>query len=146
MTAGDQTPRPRGQEPWGQPSLGQPSPAGGPPRLSRPIGDGQSWEQAPAAPPGLPPASPPVSDEAPATAPARAEAVLLKGWPWMTGGMLALVIGGLWTAQGLDLVHDSIMSGVTAFALIGPVVAIAGLALIVMGVRSRGRYKRDLAA
>jgi len=74
------------------------------------------------------------------------DTVTLKGWPWMTAGMLALVIGALWTAQGLDVVHDSIMSGVTAFAVIGPLVSVAGLALIVIGVRTRGRHRRSLTA
>ena len=74
------------------------------------------------------------------------EGVPLKGWLWLTGGMLALVLGVLWTAQGLDLVHDSIMSGVTAFAVVGPILAVAGLGLIVVGVRVRARFKRRLAA
>ncbi|MEV4638928.1 hypothetical protein AB0J80_16400 [Actinoplanes sp. NPDC049548] len=74
------------------------------------------------------------------------DGVPLKGWPWLTGGMLALVIGVLWTVQGLDLVHDSIMSGVTAFAVAGPVLAAAGLCSIVIGVRVRARFKRALAA
>ena len=66
----------------------------------------------------------------------------LKGWPWLTGGLLALVIGVLWTAQGLDLVQDSIMSGVTAFAVVGPVLAVAGVVLMVVGVRVRARSKQ----
>ncbi|MEV8506061.1 hypothetical protein AB0368_14685 [Actinoplanes sp. NPDC051475] len=74
------------------------------------------------------------------------DGVPLKGWLWLTGGMLALVIGVLWTAQGLDLVHGSIMSGVTAFAVVGPVLAVVGLGLIVTGVRVRSRYKRQQAA
>ena len=67
----------------------------------------------------------------------------LPGWPWLTGGLLALVLGVLWTAQGLDLVEDSIMSGVTVFAVVGPVVAVAGLALMVLGVRIRARGKQQ---
>ncbi|BCJ55643.1 hypothetical protein Asp14428_71180 [Actinoplanes sp. NBRC 14428] len=79
--------------------------------------------------------------------PPAAEDVPLRGWPWMTGGMLALVLGVLWTAQGLDLIEDSVMSGVTAFAVAGPVLAVAGLALMVTGVRVRAAFKRrQLAA
>ncbi|AGZ44502.1 hypothetical protein [Actinoplanes friuliensis] len=66
----------------------------------------------------------------------------MKGWPWLTGGALALVIGVLWTAQGFDLLGGSVMSGVTIWAVIGPVVAVAGLALIVVGVRARARSKQ----
>ena len=68
----------------------------------------------------------------------------LTGWPWLTAGLLALVLGVLWTAQGPDLVKDSIMSGVTAFAVVGPVLAVAGVALMVLGVRVRARSKRPV--
>jgi hypothetical protein len=63
-------------------------------------------------------------------------------WPWLTGGLLAVVLGTLWTLQGLDLLGGSaysVMTGVTAWAIIGPVVAIAGSILIVIGVRKRTR-------
>lgn len=65
----------------------------------------------------------------------------MKGWPWLTGGLLAVALGVLWTAQGLDLLGGSVMSGVTIWAFIGPVVAVAGLVLIVLGVRIRARSK-----
>jgi len=61
-----------------------------------------------------------------------------SSWPWLTGGLLALVLGALWTLQGLDLLGGSVMSGVTVWAIIGPVVAVTGLILIVIGVRKRG--------
>jgi hypothetical protein len=67
----------------------------------------------------------------------------MKGWPWLTLGLLAVVLGVLWTAQGLDLLGGSVMSGVTIWAVIGPVVAVAGLVLIVLGVRIRARSKRQ---
>ena len=60
-----------------------------------------------------------------------------SSWPWLTGGLLALVLGALWTLQGLDLLGGSVMSGVTIWAIIGPIVGLAGLALIVVGVRKR---------
>jgi uncharacterized membrane protein HdeD (DUF308 family) len=60
-----------------------------------------------------------------------------SSWPWLTGGLLALVLGALWTLQGLNLLGGSVMSGVTLWAIIGPVVAIAGLILIIVGVRKR---------
>ncbi|MDT5043004.1 MAG: hypothetical protein QOE51_3989 [Actinoplanes sp.] len=62
-----------------------------------------------------------------------------SSWPWLTGGLLAVVLGGVWTLQGLNLLGGSVMSGVTLWAIIGPVVAIAGLILIVIGVRKRAR-------
>ncbi len=65
----------------------------------------------------------------------------LAGWTPMVAGLLAVVLGGLWTLQGLDLVGGSVMSGVSLWAVIGPVVAVAGLGLIAYGVRRRGRAK-----
>jgi hypothetical protein len=67
----------------------------------------------------------------------------MKGWPWLAVGLLGVVLGGLWTAQGLDLIGGSVMSGVTIWAVIGPVVAVAGLVLIVLGVRIRARSKQQ---
>ena len=67
----------------------------------------------------------------------------MKGWPWLTLGLLGVVLGALWTAQGLDLVGGSVMSGVTIWAIIGPIVAVVGLALIVLGVRIRARSKQQ---
>lgn len=66
----------------------------------------------------------------------------LTGWTPMVVGVLAVVLGGLWTLQGMDVVEGSAMSGVSAWAIIGPIVAVAGLILIVAGVRRRGRAKR----
>jgi hypothetical protein len=66
----------------------------------------------------------------------------MKGWLWLALGALCVVLGGLWTAQGLDLVGGSAMSGVTLWAVIGPIVLIAGLVLIVLGVRLRARSKQ----
>lgn len=60
-----------------------------------------------------------------------------SSWPWLTGGLLAFVLGTLWTLQGLNLLTDSAMSGVTIWAIVGPIVAIAGLILIIIGVRKR---------
>lgn len=44
-------------------------------------------------------------------------------------GVLLLLIGALWTLQGLGYVGGSAMSGVTLWAVIGPIVAVAGLGL-----------------
>ena len=70
------------------------------------------------------------------------ERVVLKGWTLMTLGVLAVVLGGLWTLQGLDVIGGSVMSGVSMWAVIGPIVAVVGLLLIVVGVRRRSRAKQ----
>jgi membrane-bound metal-dependent hydrolase YbcI (DUF457 family) len=68
----------------------------------------------------------------------------VKGWLWMVLGLLALVLGAVWTLQGLNVLGDSVMSGVTMWAVIGPIVGIIGLVLIIVGVNVRGRAKRRL--
>ena len=52
------------------------------------------------------------------------------------GGVIFLV-GALWTLQGLGYVGGSPMSGVTLWAVLGPVVAFLGLLLAVVGGRRR---------
>jgi uncharacterized membrane protein HdeD (DUF308 family) len=61
----------------------------------------------------------------------------VRGWLRFAGGLAAVVLGLLWTLQGLDLLGGSVMSGVTAWAVIGPIVALAGVVLIVMALRAR---------
>jgi hypothetical protein len=52
-------------------------------------------------------------------------------------GVLLAVVGVIWTLQGLDYLGGSAMSGVSVWAVIGPVVAVVGLALAVAGSRGR---------
>jgi hypothetical protein len=53
------------------------------------------------------------------------------------GGLL-IAVGAVWTLQGLGYLPGSVMSGVTIWAIIGPIVALAGLLLLVREIR-RGR-------
>ena len=66
----------------------------------------------------------------------------MKGWLLMTLGLLGLVLGAVWTLQGLNVLRDSVMSGARIWSVIGPVVALIGLVLIVVGVNVRSRAKR----
>jgi len=50
-------------------------------------------------------------------------------------GILLVLVGALWTLQGLGVVGGSVMSGVTLWAIIGPLVVLAGIALVVTGRR-----------
>jgi hypothetical protein len=52
-------------------------------------------------------------------------------------GVLAVLVGIVWTLQGLGYLAGSVMTGVTLWAIIGPVVAVAGVVLVGLGVRSR---------
>jgi hypothetical protein len=44
-------------------------------------------------------------------------------------GVILVAMGALWTLQGLGYVGGSVMSGQVVWAVIGPVVALAGLGL-----------------
>lgn len=52
-------------------------------------------------------------------------------------GVLLLAVGAVWTLQGLGYLLGSVMSGVTLWAVVGPVVALVGVALVVLGLRRR---------
>ena len=67
----------------------------------------------------------------------------LKGWLPMTIGLLAIILGALWTLQGLDILTDSKMSGQEIWAIVGGAVAAFGLILVVIGERVRSRSKRQ---
>ncbi|QIM22740.1 hypothetical protein G7075_19000 [Phycicoccus sp. HDW14] len=54
----------------------------------------------------------------------------------VVGGVLVLV-GLLWTGQGLGWIGGSPMTGVTLWAVVGPVVVVAGLLLALRGGRGR---------
>jgi hypothetical protein len=58
-------------------------------------------------------------------------------WVLVVVGVLLVLAGVGWTLQGLDVIGGSAMSGVTLWAIIGPIVAIGGLALTVVGLRRR---------
>ena len=62
----------------------------------------------------------------------------------MVTGLLAVVLGGLSTLQGMNLVTGSVLSGEQDVAIAGPAVVLAGLVLIVLGVRRRTKYKRGM--
>jgi hypothetical protein len=53
-------------------------------------------------------------------------------------GVLLVLVGALWTLQGLGVVGGSVMSGVTLWAVIGPIVALGGLALALSARRGGG--------
>jgi hypothetical protein len=59
-------------------------------------------------------------------------------WVLMVVGALMLVTGLVWTLQGLDVLGGSAMSGNAVWAVIGPIVAVAGVVLVGLAVR-RGR-------
>lgn len=63
----------------------------------------------------------------------------MKGWFGLALGILAVVVGAVWTLQGLGYVGGSAMTDERIWAVIGPIVAIVGLVLVVVVLRSRRR-------
>lgn len=59
-------------------------------------------------------------------------------------GVLLVVVGVVWTLQGLGYLPGSVMSGVTFWAVVGPVVALVGLVILVRAwSRRRDRPSHD---
>ncbi|MEP6648884.1 MAG: hypothetical protein ABJA74_03105 [Lapillicoccus sp.] len=54
-------------------------------------------------------------------------------------GVVFVLVGAVWTLQGLGYLPGSVMSGVTFWAVAGPVVALFGLILVVRGLSRRGQ-------
>ena len=52
-------------------------------------------------------------------------------------GVLMVVIGAIWTLQGLGYLEGSAMTGVELWAVLGPVVAGLGVALLIVALRPR---------
>jgi hypothetical protein len=50
-------------------------------------------------------------------------------------GVLVTVAGVVFALQGAGYVHGSVMSGTTLWTVLGPVIAVCGLGIIVLGLR-----------
>jgi len=56
----------------------------------------------------------------------------------ITFGVIALIIGGVWAGQGLNLIPGSVMTGSRMWLVIGLIIAIVGIILIGLGLRRPG--------
>ena len=52
-------------------------------------------------------------------------------------GVLITLTGTVFTLQGVGILGGSVMSGVTFWAVAGPVIAVAGLVIAAIGLRDR---------
>jgi hypothetical protein len=52
-------------------------------------------------------------------------------------GLLAALAGAVWTLQGLGYLKGSPMTGVSFWAVVGPMVAGLGVALMIVGARKQ---------
>ncbi|WP_019871607.1 hypothetical protein [Salinispora oceanensis] len=69
----------------------------------------------------------------------REREFVLRGWLALALGLLAVVLGALWTVQGLGYIEGSVMTDVRLWALAGPALALAGLVSLWFGLRTRRR-------
>ncbi|WP_022888827.1 hypothetical protein [Agromyces italicus] len=60
-------------------------------------------------------------------------------WVLIIGGVLLALSGIVWTLQGVGALPGSAMSGVTLWAIVGPIVAVVGVALLSWGIARRRR-------
>lgn len=56
---------------------------------------------------------------------------------WVVAGVVLVLLGLLWTLQGLDVITGSSMSGTTTWSIIGPIVLLVGAFLMAVGIRGR---------
>lgn len=62
----------------------------------------------------------------------------MRRWILLLVGALLAVAGVIWTLQGLNLLGQSGgMNGQQIWAVIGPITALIGLAVVALGIRSR---------
>lgn len=61
----------------------------------------------------------------------------MKQWIFVGLGAILVLVGAVWTLQGLDVLGGSPMSGVTLWAVLGPILALVGLGLVLGGIRQR---------
>ena len=66
-------------------------------------------------------------------------ATMRRMWPFLVPGVILAVVGLVWTLQGLNVLGGSVMSGSSLWAVVGPIVLLAGLVLIAIGIGRRRR-------
>ena len=52
-------------------------------------------------------------------------------------GAVLVLVGAVWFLQGIDVLGGSGMSGKTLWAVVGPIVALVGVGVLVLGARRR---------
>jgi hypothetical protein len=54
----------------------------------------------------------------------------------VTIGVIIAVLGAIFTLQGLGYIGGSAMTGSTLWAVLGPIIAVAGIVIAVFGMRT----------
>ncbi|WP_089155711.1 hypothetical protein [Micromonospora sp. NBS 11-29] len=63
----------------------------------------------------------------------------MRGWFRLTMGLLAVVLGALWTVLGLGYVESSALADQRIWAVVGPALVLIGLVALWYGMRARRR-------
>jgi hypothetical protein len=58
-------------------------------------------------------------------------------WIPVVGGIVLILLGGLWMLQGVGILGGSVMTGQTFWATVGLILLIAGILLCAFGLRRR---------
>jgi hypothetical protein len=61
----------------------------------------------------------------------------------IVAGVVALLVGGIWIGQGLNLIPGSVMSGSQFWLEVGVIVAVVGVFLVAFGIRGRKKRPSD---
>ncbi|MBZ5741291.1 hypothetical protein [Nocardioides mangrovi] len=56
---------------------------------------------------------------------------------WVVAGIVLVLLGLLWTLQGIGVIGGSSMSGTTTWSIIGPIVLLVGAVITSVGIRGR---------
>lgn len=64
-----------------------------------------------------------------------------RTWLFVVLGAVLVLVGAVWALQGVGVLGGSAMTGSTLWAVIGPIVAVVGLVLIVIGIARRSRSR-----
>ncbi len=67
---------------------------------------------------------------------------MLKRILLIGAGVLLMLAGVVFTLQGVGVIGGSFMSGTTLWAVIGPVIAVAGLVAVAVGSRRRAAARQ----
>jgi hypothetical protein len=62
---------------------------------------------------------------------------MLRGPVLIAVGALIALMGTVFFLQGIGLLGGSTMTGDPLWAILGPIIAVAGLVLVVLGIRRR---------
>jgi len=54
----------------------------------------------------------------------------------VTVGVIIALLGSVFTLQGLGFIGGSAMTGSTLWAILGPIIGVAGIVIVLLGLRS----------